>query len=341
MSGLRVLYAVTLAYFTVAGIFLAALQRFMVEALGGTETAVGVAVGSFAVSAVLLRPTVGRAIDVRGRRPLLLGSLAVLTISSAGFLFATTPAAVILLRLLQGVAGAGFYTTGAAMVVDLVPPHRRAPGIARFSLVVYGWLDLGPAVAEEVATAFGFNAVSPSTASASLSSSPPCSPSPWSACHSTSGERRSARSPRSWMPGSASAATPSASSSPTPASAQRSSPRRQGARSAWSCWPSSRSRLLERDLDPRPLLLSTRDSFQATGRSAMASMQHPPKTQRPVSTVRLGPAPGPKDPRGRCRVPSSGMAAEAVSCRPVSLQGVIRPGGEVLLGSRQAKGIAP
>ncbi|MBW3602929.1 MAG: hypothetical protein KY434_09575 [Actinobacteria bacterium] len=72
---LRLVYGITLAYFTTFGLFLAALQRFVTEELGLGEGAVGVAVGSFAVSALLVRPLIGRQIDRRGRRALLLGAL--------------------------------------------------------------------------------------------------------------------------------------------------------------------------------------------------------------------------------------------------------------------------
>jgi MFS family permease len=158
VTSLRMLYAATLAYFTVAGLFLAGLQRFVVEGLGAGETAVGVAVGAFAVSAVVLRPLIGRAIDARGRKPFLIASLVVLLVSSLGFLLAASPAQVVGLRLLQGVAGAAFYTAGTSMVIDLAPSHRRAAAISRFSLFLYAGLALGPTLAEETMRRVGFDA---------------------------------------------------------------------------------------------------------------------------------------------------------------------------------------
>jgi MFS family permease len=153
---LRLLYAITLACFTVFGMFLAALQRYVTVGLGGDEGLVGVAVGSFAVSALVLRPVIGRAVDRRGRRPLLLGSLGILSVVAAGFLLAATPALVVALRVAQGVGQAGLYVTVASMVVDLAPPDRRATAVSRFSLFLYAGLGIGPPLAELLIARSGF-----------------------------------------------------------------------------------------------------------------------------------------------------------------------------------------
>lgn len=155
---LRLLYVATLAYFTVNGMFLSGLQLFVVGPLEAAESMVGLAVGAFAISAIGLRPFFGRAMDRRGRRPFLLGSLVLLAVACLGFTVAASVAAVVALRVLQGAAGAAFYTTSAALVIDLTPPERRATGIARFSLFLYGGLAVGPSLAEAVIRGWGFDA---------------------------------------------------------------------------------------------------------------------------------------------------------------------------------------
>ncbi len=153
---LGTLYLVTLASFVVVGMFLTALQRFVTDALGGGAAAVGVAIGSFAVSALLLRPFIGRAVDARGRRPLLLASLVLLTAVAVGFTLADRLAVVVALRGIQGVAQAGVYVTVAAMVVDLAPENRRGGAFSRFSLFLYAGLGLGPPLAELLIPRVGF-----------------------------------------------------------------------------------------------------------------------------------------------------------------------------------------
>jgi MFS family permease len=158
-SGLRLLYAATLCNFTAFGAYFAAIQLYVEDELGASRSSVGLAVGAFSVSALLVRPFVGRGIDARGRRPFLLGALALLTVTSLGFLVAGAVPAVVALRLLQGVAGGTFYTTAAAVATDLAPLERRASAIARFSLFLYGGFALGPLAAEWAIDAVGFTPV--------------------------------------------------------------------------------------------------------------------------------------------------------------------------------------
>jgi MFS family permease len=155
-SGLRLLYAATLCNFTAFGSYFAAIQLYVDDELAASRASVGLAVGAFSVSALVVRPFVGRGIDARGRRPFLLAALTLLTLTSLGFLVADSVPAVVALRLLQGVAGGTFYTTAAAVATDLAPIERRASAIARFSLFLYAGFALGPVAAEWIIDAVGF-----------------------------------------------------------------------------------------------------------------------------------------------------------------------------------------
>jgi MFS family permease len=62
-----------LAYFLSLGMLLPVLPLYVQHRLGGDNAEVGIAVGAFAVGAVLLRPSVGRLGDRFGRRVLMLG----------------------------------------------------------------------------------------------------------------------------------------------------------------------------------------------------------------------------------------------------------------------------
>jgi len=156
---LRLLYAVTLCHFTAMGIYFAAIQLYVEDELLGSKAAVGIAVGSFSLTAVLVRPSVGRGIDVRGRKPFLLAGLAALLLSSLGFLVADSVVEVVVLRLVQGVSGGCVYTTVAATATDLAPEGKRAAAIARLSLFLYAGFAIGPAVAEVLIDRVGFDAV--------------------------------------------------------------------------------------------------------------------------------------------------------------------------------------
>jgi MFS family permease len=142
------LCAATLFEFISLGMFLVTIPLLVTEDLGGSKRAAGLAVSSFAITALLARPWVGRQLDRRGRKPFVVVAPIVLIITSTGLAFAPSLWAVIGLRLFQGVAAAGFYTGAATMATDLAGQERRAQFIARLSLFLYGGFTIGPALAE-------------------------------------------------------------------------------------------------------------------------------------------------------------------------------------------------
>jgi MFS family permease len=138
---------VTFCQFAAIGMYLTGIQLFVKDELGSSKAAVGLAVGAFSITAVLSRPIVGRGVDVRGRKPFLYFGLALLIVSSIGFLWAHSVLAVVALRLAQGVNGACVYTCVAAMATDLAHLDKRASAIARMSLFQYAGIALGPTIA--------------------------------------------------------------------------------------------------------------------------------------------------------------------------------------------------
>lgn len=150
------LYAITFLYFIVFGIYLAAVQRFVIGPLGLDEASVGLAVGSFAISSLVLRPWIGKGIDKYGRRPFLIASVSATMIAALMYLLADRESVVVALRLLQGGAHAALYITLTSIVIDQAPPGRRASSIARFSLFHYAGIGVGPPVAEWLIRRWGF-----------------------------------------------------------------------------------------------------------------------------------------------------------------------------------------
>jgi MFS family permease len=145
------LCAATLAHFLVMGIFLSALPLFVTDELGGSRAAVGASVGSFFVAALLFRPSIGRGMDRRGRKPFLVGAPLLVLATSLCLIPTTSLGVVVAIRFVQGLAGAAFYTAAATVATDLAPEGRRAEIITLFSLFLYGGLALGPAIGERLA----------------------------------------------------------------------------------------------------------------------------------------------------------------------------------------------
>lgn len=128
-----------LAYFLAVGIAIYALPLYVTGPVGATEAGVGLAFGASAVSAIVLRPVVGRWCDTRGRRPLLVSG----ALLAAGV-------------LLLGVAEALFLVASLAALADLAPPDRMGEAISYNSLGLYLGLALGAPLGELLVRTIGF-----------------------------------------------------------------------------------------------------------------------------------------------------------------------------------------
>ncbi len=133
-----------LAYFTTAGLLIPITTLFAAGPLGANAVGIGVAVGAFSVTTVVLRPIAGREADRRGRRPLLIGGALLCAIVVALHVVTTDLTVLVALRLLLGVAEAFFFVAGFAMVADLAPPNRAGEALSFNSLSLYLGIALGP-----------------------------------------------------------------------------------------------------------------------------------------------------------------------------------------------------
>jgi MFS family permease len=149
----------SLAFFTAGGLVLPVAPRFAKFVLGADAIGVGVAIGSFSIAALLLRPIVGWSSDRFGRKPLLVGG-ALLTVVALGLhLVASDIVVFILARSLLG-AGEGFFLVASlAAASDIAPESRRGEAISFFTLTLYLGLAIGPPIAEVLLAAGSYQLV--------------------------------------------------------------------------------------------------------------------------------------------------------------------------------------
>jgi MFS family permease len=153
---------VTLAgtlYFIALGTTIAVLPVLARRDFGADDLGVGIVVGAFAFGAFVLRPFAGRIGDRAGRRPLVIGGAAVVSVSMVLYVTATSLPLLIGYRFLGGIGEAAFFVGAATMITDLAPEERRGEAISYWSIAVYGGLAFGPAIGEVVRSAWGFDAV--------------------------------------------------------------------------------------------------------------------------------------------------------------------------------------
>lgn len=146
-------------YFTAVGAQIPAAPRYIEQELQGGGLQVGIGVGAFAVSAVVLRPWIGRLGDTHGRRVLVVGGAVVAGISVVLYPLATSLPVFVLLRLATGAGEAAFFTAVITVSQDLAPDDRRGEAASYFSVCLYGGLAVGPPLAERLLSATDFTTV--------------------------------------------------------------------------------------------------------------------------------------------------------------------------------------
>ncbi|MFI5428807.1 MFS transporter [Aeromicrobium sp. UC242_57] len=126
---------ILLAFAAVAISFAAADTYVVVLALPDMMSTVGLdldelqraapIVSGFLLGYVGVLPLIGRISDLRGRIPVLLGSLIVFAVGSLVTAAAYNLETIVAGRLIQGIGGGGLIPPTLALVADLWPPHKR------------------------------------------------------------------------------------------------------------------------------------------------------------------------------------------------------------------------
>jgi MFS family permease len=125
---------------------LSALPVYLVSDLHATKFQVGVVVGAYTVASVLVRPFSGFALDRFGRRTILLLGLVFYTALISGYLVALTIAALIILRVAQGLVWAFTTVSGSTIAVDITVPEKRGEGIGYHALSTTLGMSVGPVI---------------------------------------------------------------------------------------------------------------------------------------------------------------------------------------------------
>jgi MFS family permease len=120
---------------------------------------VGLAVGSFGLTAALLRPAVGRFGDRRGRRPLVIVGMAIVAASLLGYLVTENVATAVALRLAFGAGEAAAFVGLATAIQDRAPASRRGEAASYFSVASYGGVAVGPPLGQFVYDHGGYDRV--------------------------------------------------------------------------------------------------------------------------------------------------------------------------------------
>jgi len=152
-------FAVTFLGLIAVGAVLPILPRYIRGPLDSSDLAVGVVIGSYAVTGLLLRPVAGRLADTRGRRPTVVVGALMVSLSGLLYLPHLGLPGLILARLVLGAGEGAVYTAGSAWIVDMAPPARRGRILGLYGLAVWGGLSVGPLLGEVLLHATSYSTV--------------------------------------------------------------------------------------------------------------------------------------------------------------------------------------
>jgi len=128
--------------------------------LGAAPTLIGVIMALGAATAVAGAPLVGRVLDARGRRAVVLAGSALNIVTCAGFLFVDRLGVpVVVLNMLHSAAGMALHVALFTYAVDAVPAARRTQGLAVFGVSALGSVGLGAALGDLAFAIDGYPAI--------------------------------------------------------------------------------------------------------------------------------------------------------------------------------------
>lgn len=154
LTSLTNLFLAMVFYLLVTAMALYAVNRFQ-----ASDVLSGLAVGAYVLGAVVSRLGFGQAMDLIGRRRLLVGALIAFLVASTLYLLANTLWLLIAVRFVHGIAFGAASTVLATAVIGLIPRHRRSEGTGWFGTSTTAGSAFGPLLAFQLTDAFGFDSL--------------------------------------------------------------------------------------------------------------------------------------------------------------------------------------
>ena len=152
----------SLTNFFIAMVFyllVTAMALYAVDRFAASDAESGLAVSAFVLGSVVTRLFTGQAMDLVGRRRILIVALVVFLGVSAVYVVAGSLWLLIAVRFVHGLAFGTANTTLAASVVGLIPRGRLSEGAGWFGTSTTVATAVGPLLALQLTDAFGYDSL--------------------------------------------------------------------------------------------------------------------------------------------------------------------------------------
>ena len=132
---------------TAFGAILPYLPLFLKEQAHSSMLMIGVIASMYYVGTLLFSSPLGWLSDSIGRKPVMVGGVALTAVAMLLFTTTTDPYWFILFRLLEGIGTAGVGPAGQAFIADITPDRDRSKAYGILTTAQFGGLIVGPALA--------------------------------------------------------------------------------------------------------------------------------------------------------------------------------------------------
>jgi len=123
------------------------LPIYVVDQLQANRGQVGYVLAAYTLSALIIRPLTGHVIDRIGRKWVFIISFLLFAFTLGIYPLASTFLLLLFLRFFHGFLWGISGTSGATLIVDVIPPARRGEGIGIYGLSMTIAMALGPVLA--------------------------------------------------------------------------------------------------------------------------------------------------------------------------------------------------
>jgi len=117
---------------------------------------VGFLAGLFSISSLIIRPICGKAVDLKSKKLILIGSYFTVTVAMLGYATTTSVPMLFMFRILHGLGWGFASTTSMTVAIDALPKKRIASGIGFYTMMQTAASAVAPIVGLAIANQYGF-----------------------------------------------------------------------------------------------------------------------------------------------------------------------------------------
>ncbi len=121
-----------------------------IDRLGGTHSDLGVVMGLFSLTSLLMRPVAGALSDRFGSKAVLALGAGGMGLVNLAYLPTASVAGAMVVRSLHGLGWGVFSVAGSTMAAEITPPGRRGEALSLFGMMGGLGLALGPVIGDAV-----------------------------------------------------------------------------------------------------------------------------------------------------------------------------------------------